>query len=259
MKSQEWRKTDDELRRLRESGRRLAQVLAELGAGARPGTTTHAIGEQAEALIRKSGGIPVFKGYGAEWGKPFPSAVCVSLNEEVVHGIPSAERRLAEGDLLKLDIGMRFEGMVTDMARTFPVGAVAKDAQTLVDVTRQSLDAGIATLKHGALLSEYATTVQQMVEAHHFSVVRDLVGHGVGRDLHEDPQIPNYFFRGMHDFRFVTGMTVALEPMVNIGQYAVHVQDDGWTFVTKDRSLSAHFEDTVIITEEGTEIVTRPS
>lgn len=253
----EWIKTDAELDSLRESGRRLAAVTEELLLMAEPGVSTGTIGERAEELIRKKGGIPVFKGYGAEWGKPFPAAVCISVNEEVVHGIPSFGRILREGDLLKIDIGMRFEGMVTDMARTVPVGAVSDGADRLMKTTKESLDRGIAKIRSGARLSDFATAVESHVRSGGFAVVRDLVGHGVGRELHEDPQIPNYFLKGMENFSFRKGMAVALEPMVNAGHFAVRLADDGWTYVTKDGSLSAHFEDTVIVTERGTEIVTR--
>jgi methionyl aminopeptidase len=250
-------KTDTQLAAVRESGKRLSSVLAELMTMVAPGVSTGELGERAEALIRKEGGIPIFKGYGAEWGRPFPAAVCTSINYEVVHGIPSSRRLLADGDIVKLDIGMRFEGMVTDMARTIPVGTVDPNSQRLIEVTRESLDRGIRKLRSGARLSDYARTVENHVKQAGFSVVRDLVGHGVGLELHEDPQIPNFFIKGMDDFSFRKGMVVALEPMVNAGKFAVRVGSDGWTYVTKDGSRSAHFEDTVIITERGVEIVTR--
>ena len=253
----EWIKTETELDGLRESGKRLAAVTDELCLMAKPGVTTGEISEKAEELIRGKGGIPVFKGYGAEWGTPFPAAVCISVNEEVVHGIPSPDRVLCEGDLLKIDIGMRFQGMVTDMARTLPIGTVSADAIRLIEAAKDSLDRGISKIRSGARLSDFASAVESRVKRDGFSVVRDLVGHGVGRELHEDPQIPNYFFKGMENFSFRKGMAVALEPMVNMGHFAVRVADDGWTYVTKDGSLSAHFEDTVIVTERGTEIVTR--
>ncbi|HWQ60297.1 MAG TPA: type I methionyl aminopeptidase [Candidatus Fimivivens sp.] len=250
-------KTDNELGNLRESGHRLAEVMEELLSMAVPGISTGVIGDRAEELIRAQGGIPVFKGYGAEWGKPFPAAVCVSLNDEVVHGIPSPDRILKQGDLLKLDLGMLFQGMVSDMARTKAIGSVSPQADRLLTVTRESLDRGIAKIRSGARLSDYARAVERRVRQGGFSVVRDLVGHGVGRELHEEPQIPNYFVEGMPDFSFRKGMTVALEPMVNVGGHAIRLAKDGWTYVTRDGSLSAHFEDTVIVTERGTEIVTR--
>src|SRR6185369_16024690 len=211
----DWIKTEDEIRRLKESGKRLARVLDTLTGEIIPGMSTAAIDARAEALIRKEGGLPIFKGYGASMGVPFPASLCTSLNSEVVHGIPKEERIVKEGDLLKLDIGMRFEGMVTDMARTLAIGNVSPEAQTLLDVTRESLNLGIATMRPGVAISVYAKTVQEYVEKNGFSVVRDLVGHGVGRELHEDPQVPNYVSRHMKDFILEKGMTLALEPMIN--------------------------------------------
>jgi len=250
-------KTADEIASLRESGKRLAQVLQAVIEAVKPGITTQDLDTLSERLIREAGGIPVFKGYGAGSGKPFPATLCTSLNEEVVHGIPSAERVIREHDLLKLDIGMRFEGMVTDMARTIIVGTVPPETAKLVAVTEESLRRGIAALRPGARISAYASAVQGHVEENGFSVVRDLVGHGVGHELHEDPQIPNYVSREMEDVVLETGMTLALEPMVNMGTFAVKVASDGWTFVTVDGQWSAHFEDTVVITDTGAEVVTR--
>ncbi len=250
-------KTADEIRRLWESGRRLAKVLETVIASVRPGVSTLDLDVLAERLIREAGGIPVFKGYESGSGEPFPATVCTSLNEEVVHGIPRTDKIIREGDILKLDIGMRFEGMVTDMARTVMVGSVSAEAQKLVAVTEESLRRGIAELRPGVGISAYAGAVQGFVEANGFSVVRDLVGHGVGYELHEDPQVPNYTSREMNDFIVAKGMTLALEPMVNMGAYAVKIAADGWTFVTADGKWSAHFEDTVVITETGADVVTR--
>ena len=250
-------KTADEIGRLRESGRRLANVLETVIASVRPGVSTLHLDVLAEKLIRQAAGTPIFKGYESGAAEPFPATVCTSLNEEVVHGIPRAEKIIQEGDLVKLDIGMRFDGMVTDMARTVMVGTVTSEAQKLVAVTKESLRRGITELRPGAHISAYARTVQGFVEANGFSVVRDLVGHGVGHELHEDPQVPNYIPREMDDFIVEQGMTLALEPMVNMGTYAVQVASDGWTFVTADGKWSAHFEDTVVITEHGADVVTR--
>lgn len=255
--SKQWTKTEDEIARLRESCKRLAQVLQTVIAAVKPEMNTYDIDELAEKLIRQSGGIPIFKGYNAGSGTPFPASVCISINNEVVHGIPSKGRILREGDLLKLDIGMRFEGMVSDMARTVAVGKISNEAQRLLDVTRESLERGIAELRPGAPISAYASAVQSFVEANGFSVVRDLVGHGVGHELHEDPQVPNYTSRHMHDFIVQKGMTLALEPMINAGTFSVRIAPDDWTFITSDGKLSAHFEDTVVITEKGAEILTR--
>lgn len=250
-------KNTKQLDALRESGKRLSQVMRLLSESVQPGISTGELDILAEKEILRLGGKPIFKGYGAEYGTPFPASVCISLNDEVVHGIPRLDRYIKEGDLVKLDMGLRFDGMVSDMARTFAVGSVSQEAKKVLEVTRESLEQGIKVLKSGAHLSDYAQAVQGYVERNGCSVVRDLVGHGVGCELHEEPQIPNYFNRRMRDFVFKAGMAVALEPMINIGSFEVKLGKDGWTFVTRDGSLSAHFEDTVIITDSGYEIVTR--
>lgn len=253
----EWVKTEDELRRFRAAGKALSAVLAEVMAAVRPGMTTAEVDTLAERLIRERGGIPIFKGYGAEYGRPFPATLCTSLNDEVVHGIPSRKRVLCEGDLFKLDIGLRLDGMVADMARTMAIGEVSEEAKRLMAVTEESLRRGIAELRAGSSIAKYAHAVQSYVEESGFSVVRDLVGHGVGRELHEEPQVPNFVSRQLNDFVLKPGMTLALEPMINAGKYHVKIAPDEWTFVTSDGSLSAHFEDSVIITEGEAEVVTR--
>jgi methionyl aminopeptidase len=251
-------KTAEEIVALRESCRRLALVLDKVLLAAQPGVTTLELDTLAEQLIRSEGGVPVFKGYGARSGNPFPATICSSVNSEVVHGIPKDSCVLADGDILKIDIGMRLGGMVSDMARTIPIGKISPEATRLLQATEQSLLAGIAAIRPGAKMLDYGRAVQQVAEAAGYSVVRDLVGHGVGRQLHEDPQIPNYVTKTLPNFIFEQGMTVALEPMVNQGSCHVDLSDDDWTFVTADGKLSAHFEDTVLITETGTEILTRP-
>ncbi|MDD5083695.1 MAG: type I methionyl aminopeptidase [Candidatus Moranbacteria bacterium] len=250
-------KNEKQLEALRQSGSRLAQVMKLMSESVAPGISTGELDELAEAKIRQLGGIPIFKGYGASHGTPFPASICTSLNEEVVHGIPRRDRIIKEGDLVKIDMGLRFDGMVSDMARTFAVGTVSKDAQKILDVTRESLERGIGRLKIGACISDYAAAVQGYAESNGCSVVRELVGHGVGFELHEDPYIPNYVSRKMDDMLFREGMAVALEPMINLGKHHVKIGKDGWTFVTSDASLSAHFEDTVIFSKDGVEIVTR--
>jgi methionyl aminopeptidase len=250
-------KTPEEISHLRESGKRLAQVLKTVIASVAPGVTTLSLDVLAEKLIREVGGIPVFKGYASGSGQPFPASLCASINEEVVHGIPSAEKIVRAGDLLKLDIGMRFAGMVTDMARTVRVGVVLPEADKLVSVTEESLRRGIAALHPGTHIARYASAVQNFVEAEGFSVVRDLAGHGVGREVHEEPRIPNYVSRDLNNFVVRSGMTLALEPMVNMGKFGVKLAPDHWTFVTTDGKWSAHFEDTVVITENGAEVVTK--
>lgn len=242
---------------LRESGKRLEMVMRKVAEAIRPGVSTAELDVLAEQTIRRFESEPVFKGYGEEYGKPFPASICTSINDEVVHGIPRKERVVREGDLVKIDMGLRFQGMVTDMARTFALGDVSDEAARLVRVTEESLLRGVSAVKVGGRLSDYAKAVQHHVEENGFSVVRDLVGHGVGFELHELPQIPNYFFSGMKDAIFRVGMAVAFEPMVNAGGYEVRLGKDGWVFTTEDGTLSAHFEDTVIIADQGIEIVTR--
>ncbi|HLC95119.1 MAG TPA: type I methionyl aminopeptidase [Patescibacteria group bacterium] len=254
--TQAYIKTDEEIVHLKESGKHLARVLEAVIALVKPGVSTQDLDSVAEQLIRASGGIPVFKGYGHGATK-FPASLCTSINAEVVHGVPRIEKIVREGDLLKLDIGMRLHGMITDMARTILVGRVSPEIQKLVLVTEESLRLGIQELRPGAPISRYASAVQRYVENNGFSVVRDLVGHGVGRELHEEPQIPNYVSRTMYDFIIEPGMTLALEPMVNQGSFGVKIAPDGWTFVTTDGTWSAHFEDTVVITKQGAEVVTR--
>lgn len=252
-----WVKTSAEIEALRESGRRLASVTAKLLEIAAPGVSTGELGELAERLIREAGGDPIFKGYGKAWGAPpFPAAVCLSLNHEVVHGIPDQKRILKDGDLLKIDIGLRYQGMVTDMARMKIIGAGSAEVQQIKSVTEAALQAGIATLHAGSSSEEYARAVEGVVQQAGFSCVRDLVGHGVGHELHEEPQIPNYVGSHLPQFTFRAGMSVALEPMVNAGGYPVKIAPDGWTFETTDHTLSGHVEDTVLITEAGSEIIT---
>lgn len=252
-------KTDSEIEALRESGARLAKVLEAVLLAAKPGVSTQTLDEMAEAGIRAEGGLPVFKGYNAGARMPFPATICSSLNNEVVHGIPSHTRVLQDGDILKIDIGMRFRGMVSDMARTIAIGTISPTAKKLLDVTEKSLLAGIAVLRPGAKMLDYAQAVQTVAEVGGFGVVRDLVGHSVGHELHEDLQIPNYVTKSLPNFTFEKGMTVALEPMINEGTWEVDLAEDDWTFITADGKLSAHFEDTVLITETGAEILTRPN
>ena len=249
-------KSQKEREVMREGGKILSGIMERLGAAVLPGKNTFEIDVLAEELILEAGGNPVFKGYGKESGKPFPGTICASLNHEIVHGIPRKDRILKEGDIFKIDIGMRYKGMITDMARTWPVGHVSQEAQKLIDVTRECLDVGISKLRAKGYLSKYSCAVQEYVESFGFSVVRDLVGHGVGKKLHEDPYIPNYKSKG-DDVKLKDGMVLALEPMINVGTYEMKLEKDGWTYVTRDGKLSAHFEDTVLVTDAGIDILTR--
>jgi methionyl aminopeptidase len=238
-----------ELEKLRRVNQLVGTVLAELRAMAAPGVTTRDIDAVAEDLVRRAGAEPAFKGYHG-----YPATVCASVNEQVVHGIPSA-RKLVDGDILSIDMGAKLDGFFGDCAVTVPIGAVSAQAQELLRVTEESLFRGIDAVRPGARVSDIGAAVQQHVEAHGFSVVREFVGHGIGTSLHEEPQIANYGPAG-HGPRLAEGMVLAIEPMVNVGKPVVKVLADGWTAVTRDGSLSAHFEHTVAVTHDGREILT---
>ena len=243
-------KSEDELRAMREAGRLVAKTHAVVEAAIRPGITTASLDALAEEYIRDHGGLSAFKGYNG-----YPSNICVSINEEVVHGIPGT-RTLKEGDIVSIDIGAVVDGFYGDMARTYPVGEISTEAKHLISVTKQALARGVAAAVVNNRLSDIGHAVQSYVEAHNLSVVRDFVGHGIGRSMHEAPQIPN-FGRPGRGPRLKPGMVLAIEPMVNIGGWEVIVLSDNWTVVTADESLSAHFEDTVAVTEDGPLILTQ--
>ncbi len=244
-------KSPREIEKMRVSGRVTARALAEVVKAVRPGVTTKEIDGYAEDLIRKEGGEPAFLGY-----QGFGASICASINDEVVHGVPSA-RRLKDGDLLKIDIGARVDGWYGDMACTVTVGNVSDEAQRLVRVTREALQAGISAVRPGAYVSDIGHAVQTFVEAQRFSVVRALVGHGIGKALHEEPPVPNYGKQGKGSV-LKPGMVLAIEPMVNAGTWQVRTQSDGWTVVTADGRLSAHFEHTVVVARDGYEVLTVP-
>ena len=243
-------KSPREIELIRAGGRILGEAIEMLQDLVKPGVSTKEIDLEVEGLIRKRGARPAFKGY-----RGFPATVCVSINEEVVHGIPSPHRRLKEGDIVGLDLGCIVDGYYADVALTLPVGEIAPDVQRLLDVTRESLDKGIAQARPGNRLGDISHTIQEYVEGHGLSVVRAFVGHGIGRALHEDPQIPNFGEAGRGPL-LRAGMCVAIEPMVTMGTWDVRILDDGWTAVTADGSLAAHFEHTIAITETGPEILT---
>jgi len=238
-----------ELDRMREAGRLVGEVLTELAAQVAPGVSTGDLDAMAERRIRAAGAIPAFKGYHG-----YPATVCASANEQVVHGIPS-NRPLVEGDILSIDMGARLDGFFGDCAVTVPIGTVSPEAGALLRVTEEALFHGIEAVKPGARVSDIGAAIQQHVEANGFSVVREFVGHGIGTSLHEEPQIANYGPGGRGP-RLAEGMVLAIEPMVNAGKPAVKVLSDGWTAVTRDGSLSAHFEHTVVVTGEACEILT---
>ena len=239
-----------ELERLERVNALVARVLVELAGMIAPGVTTAEVDALAERRLREAGAEPAFKGYHG-----YPATICASVNEQVVHGIPS-ERKLVAGDILSVDLGAKMDGFYGDSAVTVPVGAIAPEAARLLEVTKGSLLEALAVVKAGARLSDIGAAVQRHVEAAGFSVVREFVGHGIGQTLHEEPQIPNYGTPGRGP-RLAEGMVLAIEPMVNMGGAGVKVLSDGWTAVTKDGSLSAHFEHTVAVTADGCRILTR--
>jgi len=243
-------KSGNEIEKMRAAGKVVAAALVELEASIVPGkTTTMELDCLAEAVLGRYGAIPSFKGY-----KAYPNAICIAVNEEVVHGIPGP-RRLEEGDIVGIDVGAILDGYQADAAITVAVGRVSPEAEGLIRVTRGALFAGIRKARVGGRLTDISHAIQAYAEEHGFSVVRELVGHGIGRDMHEDPQVPN-FGRPGRGPRLREGMTLAIEPMVNAGAYQIESLPDGWTIVTKDRSLSAHFEHTVAVTKDGPDILT---
>lgn len=243
-------KLPDEIERARASSQIVAEVLNRLRDKVKPGVTTKELDRFAEEVARKRGAKTAFKGY-----RGYPYSLCTSVNEEVVHGMPS-ERILIEGDIISLDFGVIYNGFFGDAAITLPVGKITDTARKLIEVTEQSLYAGIEQAKKGNRLGDISSSVQQAVEPPGFSVVRDFVGHGIGRNLHEDPQIPNYGKKG-RGIELKSGMILAIEPMVNQGSYRVKILEDGWTVVTEDGMLSAHFEHSVAITENGPDILSK--
>jgi methionyl aminopeptidase len=241
----------DEVEGIRAAARLVASTLDLLGREVRPGVTTGELDRLAEDFIRSQGGRPAFKGY-----RGFPASICPSINDEVVHAIPGP-RQLGAGDIGGIDVGVEMNGFYGDAARTFAVGEVAEDVRRLLEVTREALMQGIAQARAGKRIGDISHAIQSHAEKHGFSVVRALVGHGIGREMHEEPQVPNY---GLPDrgLRLMAGQVLAIEPMVNLGGPDVKTRDDGWTVVTKDGSLSAHFEHTVAVGSDGPDILSMP-
>ena len=234
---------------MREAGKILGKVHNELAKEIKPGMTTLKIDQIGEELIRSYGCTPSFLGYGG-----YPASICVSVNEEVVHGIPSKKRILREGDIVSLDAGVIYKGYHSDAARTIPVGEISREARQLIEVTKQSFFEGIKYAKEGCHLHDISNAIAAYNESYGYGVVRDLVGHGIGTALHEDPQIPN-FAQPRRGIKLYEGMTLAIEPMVAAGGWAVRFLDDDWTVVTADKSLAAHYENTVLVTKNGPEIL----
>ena len=242
-------KSPAEIAKMRVASQLVAQVLEDLAAMVAPGVTTADLDAAAESKVRAAGAEPAFKGY-----RGYPATLCASVNAQVIHGIPS-KTPMKSGDIVSLDMGVKLNGYYGDSAVTVPVGAVGDDVSRLLQVTQEALERGIAQVKVGGRISDIGHAIQMHVEANGFSVVREFVGHGIGASLHEEPQIANYGEPGRGP-RLAEGMTLAIEPMVNMGRAAVKVLSDGWTAVTKDGSLSAHFEHTVAVTKNGPMVLT---
>ena len=244
-------KSPQEIEMMRRSNAIVVEVLQVLAENAKEGATTLDLDRISEEICRKRKAKPAFKGY-----RGYPYSLCASVNEQVVHGFPS-KRTLKEGDILSMDFGVLLEGFYGDAAVTVPIGEISKKARELVEATEESLYAGIEAAREGNRLSDISHAVQSLVESRNFSIVRTFVGHGIGRDLHEEPQVPNFGAPG-RGVRLREGMVIAIEPMVNEGTYEVEILDDGWTAVTKDRKLSAHFEHSIAITKNGPRILSEP-
>lgn len=243
-------KSRQEIAYMRQAGRIVALTLQELGKRVRPGVTTGELNQFADDFIRRAGGVPAFLNY-----QGFPASICTSVNNEVVHGIPGL-RRLENGDIISIDVGAFYQGYCGDSSYTFPVGEISEEARRLLEVTREALERGIAQAVPGNRIGDISFAIQNFVEGHGYQVVRDFVGHGIGKKMHEEPQVPNFGKPG-HGPRLEPGMALAIEPMVNAGTYEVAVMPNHWTVVTKDGSLSAHFEHTVVVTEGQPEVLTR--
>lgn len=244
-------KSSEEIKKIRKSCQIVAEALEALKTYIKEGLTTKDVESFIEKIIIKRGGISAFKGY-----RGYPSSVCVSVNEQVVHGIPSVRQVIKEGDIVSVDVGVILDGFYGDGAYTYAVGKISNEAERLLKVTEESLYIGIEQAVVGKRIGDISKAIQSHVELNGFSVVRAFVGHGIGRSLHEDPQVPNFGTEGTGP-RLKAGMTLAIEPMVNAGTFDVRVLEDGWTVVTKDGSLSAHFEHTIAITEDRPEILTK--
>ncbi len=246
-------KRTDEVARMRHAGLILADVLDALRDALRPGVSTGELDAIAEEMIRAAGAIPSFKGYG--YNPPFPASICASINDEVVHGIPAADRFVAEGDVVSLDIGCIWEGWHADCARTWAVEPVPERVTALIAATRRGMEAGIAAAMPGNRLGDVGAAIEAVAHDHGYGIVRPFVGHGIGTSMHEEPQVPNYGRAGT-GMRLEAGMCLAIEPMFNLGGDEVVVLDDGWTVVTADGGLSAHFENTIALTPDGPQLLT---
>lgn len=250
-------KTKDEIERLREGGKILATILYKVKDKVAPGVSTYELDQYAFDLIKEAGGTPAFLNYRPEGAStPFPASLCVSVNNEVVHGIPSKTRILKEGDIISIDLGLKYKGLFTDMARTVPVGEVSSASEKLMKTTEKALEVGISAAMAGNTTGDIGHAIESYVRPHRYGIVEVLSGHGVGRAIHEDPYIPNFGRAGKGE-KLVPGMVVAIEPMLNNGTKNVYIGEDGYTFYTEDGKKSAHFENTILITDGDPEILTQ--
>lgn len=256
-----YKKNKEEIKKIIEGGKIIGEILEEISILAKPGVSAWEIDMRAEKLIRNFGGLPAFKGFKPEAGKPpFPSTICASINEELVHGIATKEKILKEGDIFSIDIGMQYPGKggyFTDTALTLPIGKIPKETQKLLDVTRQSLEIAIEQCQVGRTVADIGKAIQDYVDPFGYGIIRDLFGHGVGHAIHEEPRVTNYYDKSLKSWVLEPGVVIAIEPMLSMGDYNVKTADDGWSISTVDGSLSAHFEHTVIITENGPIVATR--
>ena len=248
-------KTEDEIELLRQSNLLVGRTLAEVAKVVKPGVTTRELDKVAEEFIRDNGATPTFKGFPNQYGDPFPASICTSVNEQVVHGIPG-DIVLKDGDIVSVDCGTYMNGFCGDSAYTFCVGEVDEEIRTLLKVTKEALYIGIQNAVHGKRIGDIGYAIQQYCESHSYGVVREFVGHGIGKEMHEDPQVPNYGARGRGPL-LKAGMVICIEPMINMGTPAVRVLKNQWTVVTQDGKPSAHFENTIAITENGPVILTK--
>lgn len=250
-------KTADEVKNMKQGGKILSEVLSRVMAACVNGASTEALDQIAREGMALAGGKPSFLNYQiSDFDPPYPAAVCISVNDEVVHGLAIPDRIIKDGDLVGLDVGMWYEGLATDMAATVCVGDVKPEAKVLSDDTRESLKRGLSVIKEGVWLHEISQAIEGYLKPKKYGIIRDLCGHGVGYSVHEDPQIPNYHERRAKPVKLKAGMCLAIEPMVTLGDWRIKQKDDGWTYVTADRSLAAHWEVTIVVTPSGFEFIT---
>lgn len=247
-------KTEDEIKLLRQSNLLVGKTLAEVAKFIKPGVTTKDLDKIAEEFIRDNGAIPTFKGFPNQYGDPFPASICTSVNDQVVHGIPSEKVVLKDGDIVSIDCGTYLNGFCGDSAYTFCVGEVEPEVLQLLKVTKEALYKGIQQAVVGKRLGDIGYAIQQHCETHSYGVVREFVGHGIGKDMHEDPQVPNYGRRG-YGTAIKKGLCIAIEPMITLGDRHIVMENDGWTVRTKDRKCAAHYEHTIAVDEQGANIL----